>query len=57
MKKKKREDKLAVSLGWHVPKRRNALDSMNGRHTRFMVFTLALVGCVLAAIGVMREFM
>ena len=56
MKKKKKEDRLSVCLSWHTPKRRNALEGERGRNTRFLVFTVAAVGVLLALIGAFREF-
>ncbi len=59
MKKKQKEekDRLAVCLAWHAPKRRNALEGEDGRRARFVVFALAAVGCLLALMGAVREFL
>jgi hypothetical protein len=54
--KKKKKDRLSVCLSWHTPKRRNALEGERGRNTRFLVFTVAAVGVLLALIGAFREF-
>ncbi|MBO4345142.1 MAG: hypothetical protein J5833_05275 [Victivallales bacterium] len=56
MKKKKKQDRLSVCLSWHTPRHRNALEGERGRNTRFMVFTVAVVGVLLALMGVFREF-
>ena len=54
--KKKKKDRLSVCLSWHTPRRRNALEGERGRGTRFMVFTVAAVGVLLALVGAFREF-
>jgi len=57
MRRKKKQDKLAVCLSWHIPKQRKALDGVQGRHLRFLVFALACVGGILALVGVVKEFL
>jgi hypothetical protein len=57
MKKKRKKDRLAVCLSWHIPKHKNALDSIQGRHLRFLVFALACVCGILALVGAVKEFL